>query len=201
MMNEDDDRPFEFRRGDALLIVDVQRDFCPGGALPIESGDTVVPIVNDWIARAQEAGIPVFASRDWHPADHMSFKAQGGPWPPHCIKDTSGAAFHPALKLPETATIITKGDRLDREQYSAFHETNLATLLRDSGVRRLFIAGLAQDVCVRATALDARREGLDVHLVASGTRAITAESGAKALKDMVAAGVTIVQDHVRATPG
>jgi nicotinamidase/pyrazinamidase len=105
------------------------------------------------------------------------------------------------LKLPETATIITKGDRLDREQYSAFHETNLATLLRDSGVRRLFIAGLAQDVCVRATALDARREGLDVHLVASGTRAITAESGAKALKDMVAAGVTIVQDHVRATPG
>jgi nicotinamidase/pyrazinamidase len=183
----------ELRAGDALVIVDLQRDFCSGGALPIKGGDAIVPVVNDWIIRAQESGIPTFASRDWHPANHASFKAQGGPWPAHCVQNTRGASFHPALQLPAAATVITKGDHVDREQYSAFHETNLATLLRAARVRRVFVAGLAQDVCVRATALDALREGFDVHLLAAATRPVSPEAGEQALRQMEAAGVTIEQ--------
>ena len=106
--------------GDGLLIVDVQKDFCPGGALPIAEGDRVVPILNRWLRAARERGIPVYASRDWHPRRHASFREQGGPWPPHCIQGSEGARFHPKLELPEDAVAIAKGVRLDHDQYSAF---------------------------------------------------------------------------------
>ena len=177
--------------GDALIIVDVQRDFCPGGALPIPHGDEVVPVINAWVEAARKAGVPVFASRDWHPADHLSFKPQGGEWPDHCVQGTEGAAFHPDLKLPSEAEIITKGDRLDKDQYSAFDATGLADALRRLGVKRVFVAGLAQDVCVRATALDAVRDGFETHLVAGATRPVTAEGGRAALAEMRGAGVTV----------
>ncbi len=117
------------RQGDALLIVDVQNDFCPGGALPIAKGDEVVPVLNRWIAAARAQGVPVYASRDWHPVGHPSFKEQGGQWPPHCQQDSEGARFHPDLELPADAVTVTKGVRFDQDQYSAFDQTGLARQL------------------------------------------------------------------------
>lgn len=176
---------------DALLIVDVQQDFCPGGALAVPDGDAVVPVLNQWIAAAQDAGAPVFASRDWHPPDHVSFQAQGGPWPSHCVAETPGAAFHPDLALPESATVIDKGTDSGHEAYSAFEGTELAEQLRAAGIERLWVGGLALDYCVRASVLDARWiADLPVHLILSATRAVEVQpgDGSRALDDMRAAG-------------
>src|SRR4051794_8753323 len=117
------DRPDSLQRGDALLIIDVQNDFCPGGALPIEHGDAVVPILNTWIGAAEAGGVPVYASRDFHPRTHLSFTQSGGRWPVHCLQDSDGARFHPDLRLPDTAIVVTKGTRFDRDQNSAFDGT------------------------------------------------------------------------------
>jgi len=176
------------RSGDALIVVDVQIDFCPGGALPIDRGDEVVPVLNRWIAAAAEAGLPICASRDWHPRHHLSFKESGGEWPVHCAQDSVGARFHPELRLPADALVVTKGVRFDRDQYSAFDETGLATELRMRGVRRLWIGGLAQDVCVRATVLDARREAFDAIVIADATRPVTPSGGTRANEEMRQAG-------------
>ena len=174
--------------GDALILVDVQIDFCPGGALPIEGGDIVVPVLNRWIEAAAQAGVPVYASRDWHPAHHLSFREFGGRWPAHCLQDSEGARFHPALRLPASTVLVTKGVRFDRDQYSAFDETGLATELRRAGVRRVWIGGLAQDVCVRATVLDARREGFDTTVIADATLPVTRDGGIEATEEMRQAG-------------
>lgn len=179
------------KTGDALIVVDIQNDFCPGGALPIEKGDEVVPVLNDWIAAALKMNIPVYASRDWHPAGHISFREQDGPWPPHCIQDTDGAAFRPDLKLPDTVIKITKGVRFDQDQYSAFDETGLGTHLREKGIKRLWIGGLAQDVCVLATVLDACREGFEAHVIMDATRPVTADGGVDACKQMKNAGALL----------
>jgi len=177
---------------DALLIVDVQKDFCPGGALPVEGGDMIVTVINRWIAAAVARSVPIYATRDWHPMGHLSFKEGGGPWPPHCIQDSDGAKFHPALALPNSAIIVTKGVRFDQDQNSAFDQTGLAVQLHKDGIRRLWVAGLAEDVCVLATVLDGRREGFDVLLIANATRPITSESGEQARQQMQAAGARIV---------
>ena len=179
------------RPGDALLLVDVQNDFCPGGALPIADGDAVVPVLNRWTDAAARAGIPVYASRDWHPAGHPSFAPQGGPWPVHCLQDTAGAAFHPELALPPDTAIVTKGVRFDQDQYSAFDQTGLAVDLARRDVRRVWIGGLALDVCVRATALDATEAGLETHVIEAATRPVTEGGGRGALADLRAAGVII----------
>ena len=113
----------------ALIIVDLQNDFCPRGSLAVPEGDQVVPVVNALIARFSGQGAPIFATRDWHVADHISFVAQGGIWPPHCIQATRGAQFHPDLKLPDEAVIISKGERKDRDAYSGFDGTDLAARL------------------------------------------------------------------------
>jgi nicotinamidase/pyrazinamidase len=176
------------QQGDALIVVDVQIDFCPGGALPIEGGDEVVPVLNRWIAAASEAGVPVYASRDWHPTGHSSFTESGGQWPPHCLQDSDGARFHPDLRLPDATMIVTKGARFDRDQYSAFDETGLATELRSRGVKRVWAGGLAQDVCVRATVLDARRHGFEAIVIADGTRPVTRIGGDEANEEMHRAG-------------
>jgi nicotinamidase/pyrazinamidase len=175
---------------DALLIVDVQNDFCPGGALAVSKGDEIVPILNRWIADAGAAGVPVFASRDWHPANHISFKARGGLWPPHCIQNTPGAQFHPDLKLPPGVRIISKAETADLDSYSAFGGTDLSERLRKEGIRRIWIGGLAQDYCVRATALDALREGFEVHLIVNGTRAVNVkpDDGERAIEEIRRAG-------------
>lgn len=180
--------------GDALIIVDVQVDFCPGGALPIEDGDKVVPVLNRWIAGAVAKGIPVYASRDWHPVGHLSFNEAGGLWPPHCIQDTDGASFHPDLKLPDSAVKVTKGVRFDKDQNSAFDQTGLGEELRRRGIQRLFVGGLAEDVCVLATVLDGRKEGFEVMLILDATRPVTAQDGKKARSTMQEAGTHFVSE-------
>jgi nicotinamidase/pyrazinamidase len=176
---------------DAVIVVDVQIDFCPGGALPIERGDEVVPVLNRWISAAVKMQVPVIASRDWHPLGHLSFVESGGAWPRHCVQDSHGARFHPDLTLPESSILVTKGVRFDRDQYSAFDETGLAMELRKRGVRRVWIGGLAQDVCVRATVLDARQQGFETVLIADGTRPVSRDEGARATEEMRDRGVRI----------
>lgn len=176
------------RPGDALILVDVQIDFCPGGALPIEQGDAVVPVLNRWIDAADAVRVPIFASRDWHPRHHLSFVESGGEWPVHCVQDTPGARFHPALRLPDSTIVVTKGVRFDRDQYSAFDQTGLGTELRKQGVRRVWVGGLAQDVCVRATVLDARREGFETIVIADATCPVTVAGGERANEEMRQAG-------------
>ena len=181
------------RSGDALLIVDVQNDFCPGGALAVKDGDQVVQVLNKWIEDAQSGGIPLYASRDWHPPGHISFKKRGGPWPPHCVQGTNGAAFHPDLNLPSNVEIISKADQPDVDSYSAFGGTDLTSRLRSDRIRRLWIGGLTQDYCVRFTALDAIREGFEVHVIVDGTRAVNVhpDDGRRALEEIQRAGAIL----------
>jgi nicotinamidase/pyrazinamidase len=175
---------------EALIVVDVQNDFCPGGALAVADGDQVVEPIK---RLAAQAGY-VLATRDWHPPDHGSFAAQGGPWPVHCVRDTPGAAMHPGLADVALDGIIDKGTAPDREGYSAFEDTELERLLRNRGVRRVDVAGLALDYCVKATALDARRAGFDVVVHRGATRAVevAAGDGDRAVAELRAAGVQVV---------
>ena len=145
-----------FHRDDALIVVDVQRDFCHG-SLEIAGGDDNVPIINRLMAEAAASGACIVTSRDWHPKDHASFNARGGVWREHCIQESDGAKFHEGLPLPPDALVISKGADLDKDQYSAFDGTGLTDELRRRGIRRVIISGLAFDVCVRASALDAAR--------------------------------------------
>ena len=185
---------FTFKQGDGLLIVDVQNDFCPKGALPIEGGDAVVPVLNRWIDAALALKAPVCASRDWHPLAHLSFKEQGGEWPPHCLQDSDGARFHPDLKLPDAVVKITKGVRFDQDQNSVFDQTGFAVRLKRDGVKRLFVGGLALDVCVLASVLDAIKNGFGVRLLLEATRPVKPESGQQAIKEMKAAGAVILDE-------
>jgi len=187
----------KFQPGDALLLVDIQNDFLPDGQLPVPEGDAIIPVVNQWIAAARAAKIPIFASQDWHPENHCSFKAQGGPWPVHCVRETIGAAFPATLKLPSLVTIIHKATLPGQDAYSAFQgeasdDTSLVEKLKALYIHRLWIAGLALDYCVKATALDAMQAGFAVLLIRDGTRAITEETGARALQELIAVGVEVV---------
>jgi len=179
------------RGGDGILVIDVQVDFCPGGKLAIDKGDEVIPLLNQWIEAARERRIPIYLSRDWHPVAHVSFKDAGGMWPPHCVQDTPGAEWHPYLKVPPDAVKVTKGVRFDHDQNSVFDETGLADRLHDDGVTRLWVGGLALDVCVLKSVLDGLTSGFEVHLLADGTRPVNAEEGQKALTTMSEAGAVI----------
>lgn len=181
--------------GDALLIVDVQRDFTPGGALPAADGDQVVPVLNEYAKRFAVRGLPVFASRDWHPPDTTHFKAFGGPWPPHCIQDTEGAAFHPDLELPPGTTVVSKGMDPGDHGYSAFEASlddgrSLDRALQDVGARRLFIGGLTTDYCVRTSVLDAVKNGYQPFILLDAVKGIDVQQGdvARALDEMLRAG-------------
>jgi nicotinamidase/pyrazinamidase len=159
----------------ALLLVDVQNDFCEGGSLAVPDSNEIFPVINQWIRKAEEAGWPILASRDWHTVDHISFEERGGPWPVHCVQDTSGAEFHPKMELPDSAIRVSKGTAFDTDAYSAFDGTQLDSYLRRHGIHRLFVAGLALDVCVQATVRDALKHGFDVELITDGTRAVKAD--------------------------
>jgi nicotinamidase/pyrazinamidase len=161
--------------GDALIIVDVQNDFCEGGALAVSGGDDVVPVINALSRYCENRHIPVYFSRDWHPSDHVSFKAQGGLWPPHCVQNERGAAFHPDLYIPERAVIVSKGTAPDKDAYSAFEGTDLLHKLREQSILRVFICGLATDYCVKSTALDALNEGFEVFVITDGMRGVNVQ--------------------------
>jgi nicotinamidase/pyrazinamidase len=176
---------------EGLIVVDVQNDFCAGGALPVDDGDAVVEPIN-----RLAAGIPfVVATRDWHAPDHHSFRDQAGPWPVHCVRETGGAQLHPRLHTSELDAVVDKGHQPGREGYSGFEGTELERLLRDQGVDTVHVGGLALDYCVKETALDARRLGFDVVLHLEATRAIDARPGdaERALQQLREAGVEIVE--------
>lgn len=169
---------------DALLVVDVQRDFLPGGALAVPAGDEVIPVLAACAEAFARNGRPIFASRDWHPADHCSFQASGGPWPPHCVADSAGAEIDPALCLPAEVTIIDKATTVDEDSYSAFGGTSLDSRLKELGTERLFIGGLATEICVFNTALDALRLGYEVMLLTDAIRAIDQGEGNRAVESL-----------------
>jgi nicotinamidase/pyrazinamidase len=175
----------------ALLVIDFQNDFCPGGALAVPHGDEIAPRVSELL---DSGGFDfVAATRDWHPADHSSFEAQGGPWPPHCVQGSDGAEFHPSLDRSKIDVVVDAGFRPDLEGYSGFEETDLEQELRDHDVDAVTLVGLATDYCVRATALDARRAGFDVTVDRAGVRGIDVEPGdsERALDELRAAGATV----------
>ena len=179
----------------ALLIIDVQNDFCPGGALAVSEGDRVVPVFNKYIEIFIKQKLPILADRDWHPAKTKHFKAYGGLWPPHCIQNTPGARFHPDLKLPPEAIIVSKGMDPDKDSYSAFEARDdkgraFVDLLRSMGIRDLFVGGLATDYCVKFSILDALKLGFGVTLLTDAIKGIDVQPGdsQKAIDEMIARG-------------
>jgi nicotinamidase/pyrazinamidase len=186
---------------DALIIVDVQNDFCPGGALAVQNGDKVVPVLNRYIEYFLNAGLPIFATRDWHPAKTSHFKPYGGIWPVHCVQGTHGAEFHPALKLTNETIIVSAGMGSDEDGYSGFlgrdnTGTSLATLLHERGVDRLFVGGLATDYCVKHTVLDGIRQGFQVVLIGHAVRGVNLdpEDSERAVQEMSTAGAIVVRE-------
>lgn len=175
----------------ALLLVDIQNDFCEGGSLAVEGASKILPVVNRMISEAEQAHQLIIASRDWHTVDHCSFEDRGGPWPPHCIQDTRGAGFHPDMALPDTAVRVSKGTGFDTDAYSAFDGTQLESFLKRHDITTLRIAGLALDVCVRSTVLDALKHGFQVDLVSNGCRAVDQQKTSEVLEELRAAGATI----------
>jgi nicotinamidase/pyrazinamidase len=182
----------------ALLIVDVQNDFCPGGALQITDGGRVVAPINRAAQLFAAAGLPVLASRDWHPPDTRHFREFGGVWPVHCVQGTAGAAFHPDLRLPEGTIVLSKGINPELDGYSAFEGVTadgrlLAELLRDLQVQKLYISGLATDYCVLCTAREALRSGLEVTVLTDAVAGVDIVPGASAdaIDEMEKAGAQL----------
>lgn len=182
--------PLRLRADDALVAVDVQNDFLPGGALAVPDGDAVVPALNVYLARFAGRGLPVFATRDWHPPDHCSFTAQGGPWPPHCLAGSHGAAFAPGLRLPPATEVISKATTAARDAYSGFEGTDLDARLRARTARRLWIGGLATDYCVLNTVRDALKRDYAVLLLRDAIRAVNVQphDGEAAVAEMLRLG-------------
>ncbi len=163
--------------GDALLIVDVQNDFLPGGSLAIAEGDQIIPVLNRYIKIFQGAQLPIYATRDWHPANHCSFNDQGGIWPKHCVANTWGSAFATTLRLPDTTVIISKATTADKDAYSGFEGTDLVEQLRAANIKRLFVGGLATDYCVLNTVKDALKKNFQILLLQDAIRAVDINSG------------------------
>jgi len=179
----------------ALLIVDVQNDFCPGGALAVRKGDRIVPVLNKYIKVFSREKLPIFASRDWHPKETKHFKQFGGLWPKHCIQNTKGARFHPELKLPEETIILSKGMDPDKDSYSAFQAidsngTDFLQLLKALGINELFVGGLATDYCVKSSVLDALKSGLKVNLLIDAIEGVNIrpKDSEDAIEEMVIRG-------------
>jgi nicotinamidase/pyrazinamidase len=182
-------------QGDALLVIDMQVDFLPGGALGVPNGHEVVAPINHLIELFTAQGLPVFASRDWHPGGHCSFADRGGPWPPHCVAGSPGAEFAAELALPDDAIVISKADTADVDAYSAFAGTELSAQLRAREVVRVTVCGLATDYCVLNTVTDALEEGFDTLIVPEAMRAVdvTPGDGSRAQDRMVARGAVPVR--------
>ncbi|MBL8541661.1 MAG: isochorismatase family protein [Betaproteobacteria bacterium] len=187
--------PIESHPGDALLVIDVQNDFLPGGCLGVPGGHATVHMLNRYIASFSDRRLPVIATRDWHPQNHCSFEVRGGVWPPHCIAGTQGAAFPSTLRLPCDAIIVSKASTADQEAHSAFEATDLCARLRDLNVRRLFVGGLATEYCVLMTVRDALRLGFRVAVLEDAVCAVdlAAGDGERALETMRRLGAKSVR--------
>ncbi len=181
--------------GDALAIIDMQNDFLPGGSLAVPMGDTIIPVINRYLRLFHDHGLPVFATRDWHPSDHCSFQQQGGQWPAHCIATTSGAAFHPDIEFPINTQIISKATTREKDAYSGFTDTQLNALLQTSGIRRLFVAGVATEYCVFNTVKDALQAHYAAYILEDAVRAINLkpDDSLHALREMKRLGATLIQ--------
>ena len=175
----------------ALLIIDFQKDFVPGGALPVPDGDAIAGRVNALLDSGDFD--LVVATRDWHPENHQSFEARGGPWPPHCVQGTPGAELHDSLDPGRVDVLINAGHEAELEGYSGFEETDLARVLRDNDIEAVTVVGLATDYCVRATSLDALNEGFAVTVDSDGVRGIDVEPGdsERALAELREAGASV----------
>jgi len=173
-----------------LIVVDVQNDFLPGGALAVPGAEAVVPVLNQYIGHFARKGLPVFATRDWHPENHCSFREHGGPWPPHCVATTRGAEFAPDLSLPDSVIVISKGTDPERDAYSGFQGTDLDDRLKSLNIHRLFIGGLATDYCVLSTVRDALDKGYEVLLLKDAIRAVDVKpgDGERAIDEMLRLG-------------
>jgi len=177
---------------DALILVDIQKDFLPGGALPVPEGDKVIEPANRYIELFQKAKAPIFATRDWHPRNHISFKENGGPWPPHCVQNTEGAEFADDLKLPPEVFIINKGDRAEFDAYSGFQGTLLEDILRERGVKRIFVGGLATEYCVLNTILGGLNLGFQVFWLKDASKGLGPEGEKLAEEKMLSEGAVAV---------
>ncbi len=180
---------------DALIVVDMQNDFMPGGALPVPDGDKIIPVLNQYIQLFADRGNPVYFTRDWHPVDHISFKGHGGIWPPHCVQDTEGAKFHPELKIPlDNKFIISKGTSRDFDAYSGFQGTILDQLLKERGIKRLFVCGVATDYCVKNTVLGGLNLGYQVFVLEDAIKGVEANKGdiEKAINQMLEKGAVFI---------
>lgn len=184
----------------ALIVVDVQNDFCPGGSLAVASGDEVIAPLNKLIKDFLDRGEPVFKTRDWHPAKAKHFALYGGTWPVHCVQNTPGAEFHADLSDDPRITIISKGINESADGYSGFDGTNLAEILREQGVKEVWVGGLATDYCVKHTVLDALKQGFEVKALADAMRAVNLEpnGGEQAIAEMRNAGAEIVGNTKKA---
>jgi nicotinamidase/pyrazinamidase len=189
-MDSDNSALLRLKQGDALIIVDVQNDFLTGGSLEVPQGNEIIPVFNQYIKVFATKGLPVFATRDWHPQNHCSFEAQGGLWPPHCVVDSPGAQFAPDLILPTSVVIISSATEPDKEAYSGFEGTDLDERLRSAQIQRLFIGGLATDYCVLSTVKDALDGAYKVFLLQDAIRAvnINPDDGKKAEEVMTRIG-------------
>lgn len=191
-------------RGDVLIATDVQNDFLPSGALPAPEGDRVIPPLNRAIRRFRAAGLPIVATRDWHPPDHISFRSRGGPWPPHCVQGTWGARFAEGLELPPDAIVISKATHPDQEAYSAFRGTDLDQRLRELGAQHLFVGGLTTEYCVSETVQDALERGYAVSILVDAVSGVEAQPGdsERALRRLLSLGATPVSagEHGREHP-
>jgi nicotinamidase/pyrazinamidase len=173
---------------DALIVAEVQNDFLPGGSLGVPGGPAVIPLLNEYMRLALAGGAHVFASRDWHPSHHCSFREQGGPWPPHCVQSSHGADFAAELRLPKEAVILSKGTELDRDAYSAFQGTKLETALRALDIGRLLVGGFTTEYCVLETVRDARARGYAVLVLDDAIRGVDPARSKAAHDEMVALG-------------
>ncbi len=174
----------------ALIVVDVQNDFCPGGALAVKDGDKIIPPLNALVDAFTTSNLPVCFTRDWHPPDHSSFRENGGPWPSHCVRNSRGAGFHPDLHVPKNALVVSKATEPDKEAYSGFQGTDLSSTLKRMGVTELFVGGLATDYCVKNTVGDALEEGFLVNVLTDCVRGVNLKrtESAKALRWMKVRG-------------
>ncbi|MDY6971334.1 MAG: nicotinamidase [Thermodesulfobacteriota bacterium] len=180
---------------DALVVVDVQNDFLPGGTLAVPGGDEIVPVINRYVQLFESKGLPIFATRDWHPKQHSSFAEQGGPWPYHCRAGSKGSEFPPELHLPDFVPVLSKGTVVTKDAYSGFEGTDLNERLKSAGIHRIAVGGLATDYCVLNTVKDALTNGFDVLLLKDAVRAVNVgtQDGEKALEEMIRLGAVPVE--------